>query len=134
MITAVDTDVLVDVLEPDPDYGPASRDTLKRCLREGSVIACEVVWAEVAMIYSHALTELIGALEKIGIDYSAMSLEAALEAARCWYGYRQSGGSRERIAADFLIAGHALTQSDRLLTRDQGFYREYFDALQIVSP
>jgi len=37
MITAVDTNVLVDILEADPDHGPSSRDALKRCLLEGSV-------------------------------------------------------------------------------------------------
>ena len=48
MITAVDTNVLVDILEPDPRYGAASGDVLTRCLAEGTVVACDVVWAEVA--------------------------------------------------------------------------------------
>lgn len=51
MITAVDTNVLVDILEPDPRYGTASADALSRCLAEGTVVACDVVWAEVATAY-----------------------------------------------------------------------------------
>ncbi|MBL7180882.1 MAG: PIN domain-containing protein [Pseudomonadota bacterium] len=134
MITAVDTNILVDILEPDPVYGPVSRDALKQCLREGSVIASEVVWAEVVTAYGHAIEEVVDALIQIGIEYKPMSLEAALEAARCWFEYRKQGRDRNRIAADFLIGGYALMQSDRLLTRDRGFYRKYFTPLRVKSP
>ena len=51
MITAVDTNVLVDILEPDPRHGVASADALTRCLAEGTVVACDIVWAEVATVY-----------------------------------------------------------------------------------
>ncbi len=35
---------------------------------------------------------------------------------------------------DFLIGAHALAQCDRLLTRDRGFYKEYFGKIRIVDP
>lgn len=54
MITAVDNIILVDILEPDPLYGPASKEALKKCLREGRIVACEVVWAEAAVVYAGA--------------------------------------------------------------------------------
>ena len=41
MITAVDTNVLIDVLEPDPVHGRGSLDLLRRAMREGSVVACD---------------------------------------------------------------------------------------------
>ena len=47
MITAVDTNILIDILEPDPVHGLRSKEALKKCLREGAVVACDVVWAEV---------------------------------------------------------------------------------------
>jgi len=134
MITAVDTNILVDILEPDPVHGPVSREALKKCLREGSVVACEVVWAEVVTAYGHVREEAVNTLKQIGIEFRPMSLEAALEAARCWYAYRKHAGDKNRIAADFLIGGYALIQSDRLLTRDHGFYRKYFTPLRVESP
>jgi predicted nucleic acid-binding protein len=134
MITGVDTNILVDILEPDPEHGPVSREALRRCLQEGSVVACEVVWAEVATAYGHGQEEVVTALRRIGIGYSPMEIEAALEAAKCWYRYRQRGRRRNRIAADFLIGGHALVQCDRLLTRDRGFYRSCFTSLRLESP
>jgi predicted nucleic acid-binding protein len=134
VITAIDTNILIDILEPDPVFGPASRDQLKRCRREGKIVACEVVWAEVAASNSLALEDLHAALDRIGLEFSALSYQGALEAAKSWRAYRRGILKRDRIAADFLIGGHARVQCDRLLTRDRGFYREYFDGLQVVNP
>lgn len=134
MITAVDTNVLIDVLEPDPVYGPASRDFLTRCLSEGSIVACEVVWAEVATAYGDKFDDLLEALSTLGVGYSPITHEAALEAARHWRRHRARGGGRRRIAADFLIGAHALIQCDRLLSRDRGFFRQGFKSLRLLDP
>ena len=134
MITAVDTSIIIDVLEPDPDHGPSSREALRRCLREGSVVACDVVWAEMATAFGHAQARAVEALREIGIAYSAMSEDAALRAAECWYRSRKRSEGKDRIVADFLVGGHALVQTDRLLTRDRGFYRDYFKPLKLVVP
>lgn len=134
VITGVDTNILIDILEPDPVFGEASRKALRKCLKEGSVVACEVVFAETATAYGDAEEDLVTALDRVGIGFSVMVQEAALAASRHWYAYRLKGGKRQRIAADFLIGGHALIQCDRFLTRDHGFYRSYFGSLKLATP
>lgn len=134
MIAAVDSNVIIDILEPDPIHGTHSLQALKRRIREGSVVACEVVWAEVGTAYGHALQQLTDTLDQMGIGYSPMKLEAAIKAAECWYAYRRRPEKKGRIVADFLIGGHALLQCDRLLTRDRGFYLKYFGSLKLVTP
>lgn len=134
MITAVDTNILIDILEPDPDFGPSSRESLRKCMKEGAVVVCEVVLAEVATAYGDAGEEAIKALHDIGLDFLPMNEEAVLKSAECWHIYRMKSkaAARNRIVADFLIGGHALVQADCLLTRDRGFYKEYFKKLKII--
>jgi predicted nucleic acid-binding protein len=134
MITAVDTNILIDILEPDPVHGLRSKEALKKCLREGAVVACGVVWAEVATAYGQTPNELLEALRTMRIEFSETRMEAALKAARAWHLFRKQSGRRDRIAADFLIGGHATLQTDRLLTRDNGFFRSHFKGLKVMAP
>ena len=133
MITAVDTNVLLDVFGADPKFSPASSDALRRCLREGALVASEVVWAETATMFGDA-GRFQDAMNRLAASFSAMTKEAAIKAAEAWRRYRVGGGPRDRIAADFLIGAHALVVADRLLTRDRGFYRRYFAGLRVVDP
>jgi len=72
--------------------------------------------------------------EEVGIAYSAMEPKAALRAGEMQRRYRQRGGSRSRTVADFLIGAHAMMQCDSLITRDAGFYRDYFKGLKVIVP
>jgi predicted nucleic acid-binding protein len=133
MITAVDTSVLIDIFRGDPDYGRLSSDALRRCVKEGQVVACEVVWAELAAVFP-SREMLHDAMEALPIEFLPMERAAAVVAGETWRLYRSRGGKRTRVIADFLIPAHAQAQCDRLLTRDRGFYREYFKTLRLVDP
>ncbi len=133
MITAVDTSILLDVIGGDETFGRASAVGLRQCLQEGQLVACEVVWAECAAGLHDAETAA-DRLAALRVGYSAAETQAALAAGTMWGVYRRRRGTRDRVIADFLIGAHALVQADRLLTRDRGFYRGYFDGLQIVDP
>ncbi|MFQ5929220.1 MAG: type II toxin-antitoxin system VapC family toxin [Acidobacteriota bacterium] len=133
MITAVDSNVLLDVFGADTTFGERSKNAIRTCLSEGSLMACEVVWAEVAGFFpsSEAARE---AMQRLEVTFTALTLESALLASSAWKSYRERGGQKKRVVADFLIGAHALSQSDRLLTRDRGFYRTYFAQLRVVDP
>lgn len=133
MITAVDTNVLLDVLGADPVFGRRSGLAVRRCLAEGRLIACDVVWAETASFFESP-GAAVDALTRLGVEFFPGSEASALAAAVAWKEYRRRGGSRDRVAADFLVGSHAATTADRLLTRDRGFYRSYFDGLTVLDP
>jgi hypothetical protein len=133
VITAVDSSVLLDVFGADPSFGPRSRDALRQCIHQGRLVACDAVWAEIVGVFPSA-DEAREAMDRLGVEFSGMELEAALEAGRAWKRYRARGGRRERVTADFLIGAHALRQAERLLTRDRGFYRGYFAELVLLDP
>lgn len=132
MITAVDTSVLLDIFGADPAFGSRSKSALRSCVSEGSLVACEVVWAEVAGFFPspEAAQEAMG---RLGVEFSAIELETALAASASWKKYRGRGGRRDRVAADFLIGAHASLQANRLLTRDRGVYRAYFSSLKVID-
>lgn len=133
MITAVDTNVLLDVFTDDPRFGAGSLAALRACLAEGPLVACDVVWAELIAAFPDP-DAANRALESIPVAYEPIGRVAAARAGRAWRGYRRAGGPRERVIADFLVGAHAVEQADRLLTRDRGFHRQAFADLLIIDP
>lgn len=152
MITAVDTHVLLDDLVGDPVHGPSSRERLALCRREGPLVACEVVVAELGARFGGP-RDLQAFLGDTGIQLERCPLAGLVQAGRAWRTYLQRrtvgcvecgerleltcprcGGAirlRQHLVADFLIGGHALATADRLLTRDRGFYGTYFPDLRL---
>ncbi len=133
MITAIDSNILIDLLQNDPAFAPASSAALRRSRTEGVLVACEVVWAETAAALGTP-DEVRRNLRNAEILFAPMSADAAERAGTEWRQYRSRGGARTRLVADFLIGAHAMHQADRLLTRDRGFYRNYFPELIVVDP
>jgi hypothetical protein len=132
-VIAADSSVLIDLISGQGGDSEAAAATLRQALHAGPVVLCEVALAEVCTSVRGG-SQILDTLEEIGIGYSPMEPKAALRAGEMQRRYRQRGGNRSRTVADFLIGAHAMMQCDALITRDAGFYRDYFKGLKVVVP
>jgi predicted nucleic acid-binding protein len=130
---AVDSSVLLDVLTDDRQFAEASSGAIGNALAAGDVVVCDAVVAEVQALLDTRDTAM-EALAAFGIRYLATSEQAAVRAGHMQRRFRDRGGRRERVVADFLIGAHALLQCQALITRDAGFYRDYFKGLKVIVP
>ena len=133
MITAIDTNVLLDILVPDPEYFERSLEVLEEAANAGSLVVCDLVYAELCVHFQHQ-ADCDQFLQQNDIRVEALTREASFLASRLWRTYRQEGGKRTRILTDFLVGAHAQVRASQLLTRDRGFYRDIFRSLALVDP
>jgi predicted nucleic acid-binding protein len=133
VITAVDTNVLLDVFTADPTFGEASRAALRVANQGGALIASEVVWAETVARFASG-EEATRLLDRVRVRLVPSDIATATAAGMTWRAYRRGGGTRERTIADFLVGAHASVHADRLLTRDRRFYGARFRDLTILDP
>jgi predicted nucleic acid-binding protein len=135
---AVDTSVLVDIIVDGPGAS-AAEAALREALAAGPVGVCEVVVAEVVAALGHS-DIVMDTLDEIGIRFSPLELRAAVRAGEMQrrHGERlrkgADAGPVRRSVPDFLIGAHALLQCQGLITRDAGFYRDYFKGLKVIVP
>ena len=130
---AIDSSVIIDLLSNDPAAAEGAEASLRQSLSIGPVVVCDVVLAEITTALRDG-AQALGALEDMGISYVAVESKSAVRAGEMQRRYRQRGGRRERTIPDFLVGAHALLQCDALITRDAGFFRDYFKGLKVIVP
>lgn len=133
MITAVDTNVLLDILLPNDEFYEASADALQGSASEGSLVISDIVYAELC-IHFETQRDCDTFLGDNEIRVQALVRESHFLTSRAWRTYRRQGGKRTRILADLLIGAHAQKQATRLLLGDRGFCRKLFPSLDLRDP
>jgi predicted nucleic acid-binding protein len=133
MITAVDTSVILDVLTDDQRSGTQSEAALKKAGKEGKLIVCESVIAEIfPALNDEALFNEF--LSDWHLEFSPIELKSAVLAGKYFGMYLSRGGRAKRVVPDFLIGAHAENSADRLLARDRGYLKDYFKDLIVWDP
>lgn len=154
MTTAVDANVLLDILLTGSEFYETSKENLWRAGLQGPVILGEAVWAEIASRFekSHEIEQF---LDLLGIAYWPSSLPTLHMAGKAFAAWTRTRGGfrcsecgsaidvncarcgspvtrRQYMLPDFMIGAHAQIHAGRLLTRDRGYYRTYFPDLVLV--
>lgn len=133
MISALDTSVILDVLVGGSAFSDASMQAIRLVRREGSLIVCECVVAELLPAL-RSREELLSLMLDWQIHFVPQSQESAVLAGEHFSRYVERGGPQKRVLPDFLIAAHARIHADRLVARDRGYLRDYFGDLVVLDP
>lgn len=156
MISAVDTNILLDILIPDEAHMEASKELIEKHLEKGRLVICEIVYAELASQFlserdlNHFISEtgirLVGSNEKSlhlageRWGHYAKNRSRIMRCPRCNKQMKIScphcGSAvsiRQRVLSDFIIGAHALVHANILLSRDRGVYKTHFGDLKVIG-
>jgi predicted nucleic acid-binding protein len=131
--TLVDSNVIIDYLDPDSEWADWSAAMLTDAANHGAVAINPVIYAEVSVTYP-AIEVVETALPRDYFVRAPLPWDAAFLAGKCFERYRRRGGTKRSPLPDFYIGAHAAVMDMTLLTRDASRYRKYFPRLRIIAP
>jgi predicted nucleic acid-binding protein len=129
----VDTNVLVDVLQDDPQWAEWSIGQLRAQSKIHELAVNPVIYAEISLSFS-TLEALDRTVATLGLAMCELPRPALFLAGKAFAQYRKRGGGRAQVLPDFFIGAHAAVEGWPLLTRDASRFRTYFPSLQVIAP
>ena len=129
----VDTNVLVDVLENDPEWAEWSIAQLRAQSQIHRLVINPIIYSELSLTFStvEALDDSLAGMELEMIDIPKPALFLA---GKAFVQYRRSGGVKNNVLGDFFIGAHAAVSALPVLTRDTRRYTSYFPSVKLVAP
>ena len=127
------TNVLVDVLEDDPDWADWSLTQLQNQAQVHQLIINPIIYSEVSLTFSsvEALDDCLDAMKLKMVDIPKPALFLA---GKAFVQYRRQGGTKHNVLADFFIGAHAAVAGLPILTRDERRYASYFPSVRRIAP
>ena len=129
----VDTNVLVDVLQDDPQWANWSIGQLRAQASIHQLTINPIIYAEISLSFS-TLEGLDRAVSTLALELREIPRPALFLAAKAFVQYRRRGGSKLQVLPDFFIGAHAAVEGWPLLTRDASRFRTYFPTLEVIAP
>ena len=129
----VDTNVLVDVLEDDPQWAEWSLAQLRAQSQIHELLINPVIYAELSLTFSKA-EALDAAVDGMGLVLREINRPALFLAGKAFVRYRRKGGKKQNVLADFFIGAQAAVLGCPVLTRDARRYQTYFPSVSLIAP
>ena len=129
----VDTNVLADVLEDDPEWADWSIGQLRAQSKVHRLAINPVIYSELSLTFS-TVEALDQAVDELGLAMIELPRPALFLAGKAFVRYRRQGGTKSTVLADFFIGAHAAVSRYPLLTRDTRRYNSYFADLRLIAP
>jgi len=129
----VDTNVLIDVLNNEPQWAEWSIHQLRVQSKIHVLSINPIIYAELSCTFKK-VEDLDEVLQVMELKFNQIPKPALFLAGKAFQSYRQQGGVKNSILADFFIGAHAAVSRLPVLTRDTQRYQTYFPTVKLVSP
>lgn len=129
----VDTNILVDVLQDDPQWSDWSIGQLRAQSLVHPLVINPVIYAEISLSFS-AIEALDKVIDTLALEVREIPRPALFLAGKAFALYRRRGGARQQVLPDFFIGAHAAVEGWPLLTRDASWFRSCFPGLKVLVP
>lgn len=129
----VDTNVLVDVLEDDPEWAEWSISQLRAQSKIHRLAINPIIYSEMSLTFS-TVEVLDQILDELGLVMVEIPRPALFLAGKAFVRYRRQGGSKSNVLGDFFIGAHAAVSGYTVLTRDIRRYTSYFPSVILIAP
>ena len=131
-MTLIDSNILIDILGGDPVWAERSVRRLSECAKRGPIAINDVVYAGLAAGFA-GQAQLDDQIAAMRLKIAPMSKAALFLAGQAFRRYREGGGTRPNVLADFFIGAQASAEGWPILTRDERRYRAYFPEVLLVG-
>lgn len=129
----VDTNVLIDVLTNEPQWVDWSLHQLRVQSKIQVLCINPVIYAELSSAFKK-IEDLENTIKTMELKVTQIPRPALFLAAKAFHLYRQRGGVKHNVLADFFIGAHAAVTQVPILTRDTHRYQTYFPTVRLVAP
>jgi len=129
----VDTNVLVDVLENDPEWADWSIGQLRAQSKVHRLAINPVIYSELSLTFS-TVEALDKTIEELGLVLIEIPRPALFLAGKAFVRYRRQGGTKSNVLGDFFIGAHTAVSGHPVLTRDTRRYAAYFPSVTLIAP
>ncbi len=132
MAALVDTNVIIDVITDDPQWGSWADHVIRMHHPDGAWIN-PVVYAELSA-GTDDMEEVDDIIAQLRLSYHELPKSALFHAGQAFRTYRSKNGTKTSPLADFFIGGHAKALDMPIITRDEKRYRTYFPSVELITP
>ena len=129
----VDTNVLLDVLQDDPQWTAWSQAQLESASVSDRLAINGVIYAEMSISFAR-IEELDAAIKVAALRIEEIPKAALFLAGKVFLDYRRRQRVKSSVLPDFFIGAHAAVRGWPILTRDVARYRTYFPTVRLIAP
>ena len=129
----VDTNVLVDVLENDPEWADWSIAQLQAQSKVHRLVINPIIYSELSLTFSK-VEAMDAVIESMELRMLEIPKPALFLAGKAFVQYRRNGGVKSNVLGDFFIGAHAAVSGLPVLTRDTHRFKSYFPSVKLVAP